>query len=102
MKVYLEQINKTNELIAGLRKKFSLVKNKGVDEEFIARLEADNKLLANYNEEIDQLKVTTKEKSSEAIRKLLEVKTRVKNAKEIIKQNFNSNSWLEFGIKDKR
>lgn len=102
MKIYSEQVSKTQELIAGLKKEINLVKNKGINEEYIGRLEADNKLIASYNEDIDKLKAATKEKSREAARKLIEVKVRVKEAKKIVKQNFNQDSWKEFGIKDRR
>jgi len=102
MKIYLEQVSRTNEFVAGLRKKFSLVKDKGITEELIAQLDADNKLLEGYNEEIEKLKAITKEKSREAARKLLEAKMRVKATKKIVKQNFEKDNWIDFGIKDKR
>ena len=102
MKIYSDQVTKTQNLITGLKNKIELVKNKGINEEFISHLEADNKLIASYNDEIDKFKAAIKEKSREANRKLLEVKIRIKGAKKIVKQNFNSENWKEFGINDKR
>lgn len=102
MKVFLEQINRTQRLIAGLKDKIELVREKGLDEKFIAQLEADNNFIATNNEDIDKLKAEAKTKVRQINTRLIEVKIQVKKAKKIIKQNFEKGRWKEFGISDIR
>ncbi|NMC58120.1 MAG: hypothetical protein GYA51_01800 [Candidatus Methanofastidiosa archaeon] len=102
MKVFLDQTNKTQKLIAGLKNKIELVKNKGLDDQFVAQLETDNKFIKTENEEIEKLKAEMKSKIKKANSKLLEVKNQVKKAKKIIKLNFEQTDWKGFGISDLR
>jgi len=101
-KVISDQIEKTQMLVNGLKSKVELVKNKGLDDEFINKLNAENKLMATYNEELDKLKAELKAKTIQTNRKMLEIKTQVKEAKRVVKRDFLQHQWKEFGITDKR
>jgi hypothetical protein len=101
-KVISEQIEKTQMLVNGLKGKVELVKDKGLDNEFIDKLNAENKLMSTYNEELDKLKAELKAKTIQTNRKILEIKTQVKEAKRVIKRDFMQHQWKEFGITDKR
>jgi len=101
-KIISEQIEKTEMLLNGLRSKAELIKDKGLDEEYVNKLNSDNKLMATYNEELDKLKAELKAKTIQANRKMLEIKTQVREAKRVIKRDFLQNHWKEFGIIDKR
>lgn len=101
-KVISEQIEKIQMLLTGLKSKVELVKNKGIDNEFLNKLDANNKQLAVYNEELDKLKSDLKAKTIETNRKRLEIKAQVKDAKKIIKRDYLQPQWKDFGITDKR
>ncbi|MDP4187908.1 MAG: hypothetical protein Q8907_12165 [Bacteroidota bacterium] len=102
MKIFSDQTYKTQVLINGLKNKIELVKNKGLDENFIARLEESNNVIKVENEQIDKLKTEAKSRTRQANQRLDEVKTQVKKAKKIIKLNFDQSHWKDFGITDKR
>ena len=101
-KVISEQIEKIQMLLTGLKSKVELVKNKGIDNEFLNKLDANNKQLAVYDEELDKLKADLKAKTIETNRKRLEIKAQVKDAKKIIKRDYLQPQWKDFGITDKR
>jgi len=101
-KVITQQVEKTQLLINGLKEKIVLVKNKGLDEGFIDKLNANNQLMGTYNEELDKLKAELKEKTIQANRKMMEIKSQVRDAKRIIKRDFEQPQWKEFGLIDKR
>ncbi|BEG98763.1 hypothetical protein [Bacteroides sedimenti] len=101
-KTYSEQITKVQLLTTGLKKNIELVKNKGLDEHFISKLEAEIVLAAGYNKETEQLRIDLRKKTIQANQKLAEVKQMVKEAKKVIKGDFAQTQWKEFGIIDKR
>ncbi|MBB4036192.1 hypothetical protein GGR21_002093 [Dysgonomonas hofstadii] len=101
-KVISEQIEKTQMLLNGLEGKAELVKNKGLDDEFIKKLSVNNQQMTVYNEELDKLKAELKAKTIQANRKIMEIKSQVKDAKRVIKRDFSQYQWREFGINDKR
>lgn len=101
-KVNSEKIAKTNLLLTGLKKNALLLKNKGIDEHFINKLENDNSIAATYDEEKDKLKAEVKAKTVQANSKLNEIQRQVNEAKRIIKRDFDKSKWLDFGITDVR
>jgi len=101
-KVISDQIEKTQTILTGLKNKTDILKNKGLDDAFINKLNADNKLMATYNEELDRLKADLKAKTIQTNRKMMEIKTQIREAKKIIKKDFLQHQWKEFGITDKR
>lgn len=101
-KIIAEQIEKTRALVAGLRSQINLVRNKGVDVEFINQLEADNKQLLVLDAELDKMRDAIYAKTRETNQVLLGVKNRVQSIKKMIKGNFTQEKWIDFGIADKR
>lgn len=101
-KVHLEQIEKTNLLLEGLKNNQSILKEKGINAGFIEKLESDNNLAIIYNDENDRLKADLKAKTVRANRKLDEIKSMVRDVKKIIKRDFPQEQWSKFGIMDKR
>jgi len=101
-KIISEQIEKTHLLVNGLRSKQELVRNKGLDQEFVDKLNTDNELLSVYNSELDKLKAELKAKTIQTNRKLMEIKTRIREAKKVVKRDFIQPQWKDFGITDKR
>jgi len=101
-KIYSDYAIKTKSLLAGFKKNVELLKGKGIDDQFISKLKSDNDLVATYSEELDKLKAEIKTKTLQENIKLNEVKKQVKEAKKIIKKDFDKSRWQEFGINDKR
>jgi len=101
-KVYLDQIEKTEQLLEGLKNNLNLVRDKGLDSNFIKKLDEDKDQAIIYNSENDKLRADLKDKTRRANLKLNEIKAQVKEAKKIIKQDFPQERWKSFGISDKR
>jgi hypothetical protein len=101
-KTYSEQITKTQSLLTGLKKNIEIVRSKGLNEEFINKLESDNNLVATFDKENEQIKADLKNKIVKANSKLDEIKKQVKEAKRIIKSDFDQSKWISFGITDKK
>jgi len=101
-KVISQQIEKTQSLVEGLKNKIELVRNKGLDEEFIKKLDSDNQLMDIYNNDLDKMKTELKARTIRANKKMIEIKNQVREAKKVVKRDFNQPQWKEFGIIDKR
>jgi tryptophan synthase alpha subunit len=101
-KVYSEQVQKANTLVAGLRKNYDSVKNFGISHEQIDRMEECAKAVASMSAEVDELRATLNAKATAANRKLMEMKDAMRDAKQIVKHNFEQTKWEGFGIPDKR
>ncbi len=101
-KIISEQIGKTRALVSGLRSQINLVRNKGIDAEFINQLEADNKKLAMLDAELDKMRDAVFAKTRETNQLLVSVKSRVQSTKKTVKGNFTQERWIDFGIADKR
>lgn len=101
-KINSEQIAKTRSLIAGLKQNVGLVKQKGLDEQFINKLESDNQLASTFNDECEQIREEFRIKTTKTRIKMNDVKSQVKEAKRIIKRDFDKSRWQEFGISDLR
>ncbi|HNW51161.1 MAG TPA: hypothetical protein PKH79_08770 [Prolixibacteraceae bacterium] len=76
--------------------------DKGLDQQFISKLEEEINIINSLNKEIDALKAEAKVKSKEANLKAIDAKMQVKQAKRIIKQDFDPTQWKDFGIQDRR
>lgn len=101
-KVYMDQIQKSQLLLAGLKRNATRLKDKDLDEAFITQFENEITAEVIINEQYDKLKTDFKAKTIEANRKLLEIKQQQKTAKKVIKNNFDKSEWPLFGIPDKR
>lgn len=101
-KAISDQIEKTKMLLDGIRKNTELVKNKGLNEEFASRMEANIKMLGMYDEELDKLKEGLKSKTIQSNKKIMEIKSQIKDAKRVIKRDFPKEEWKKFNIMDKR
>ena len=101
-KMYSDQIEKTQLLLKEMKNNIGRLKGKGLDENYLCNLKNDTDLLATYNIDYDKLKADFKAKSIQINIKLEEVKKQVKEAKKILKRNFEQNEWKDFGVLDKR
>jgi hypothetical protein len=101
-KVYSEQVQKANMLVAGMRKNFDLVKNHGITLEQLSQLEEAAKEAAVMNQEVEALRRQTSAKAAQANQKLIEVKDAMRDAKRVVKGYFEQTKWESFGVFDKR
>lgn len=101
-KVYLDEVKKAQTLVAGLRKNYELVKNRGISREEIANLEKCAKEASEMDQEVESIRVNLSMKVMQKNQKIIDTKRSMHNLKKIIKEYFNQSSWPDFGILDKR
>ena len=101
-KTYDDQIKKVETLIAGYRKNLSLLKDKGVSEERLKKMETAIAELVVCNAENEKLRKELNEKTHSASMKLADVKDEFQTCKKIVKMNYPKEQWFRFGISDLR
>jgi hypothetical protein len=101
-RIHSEQVAKSQLLIAGMEKNVELIKNKGLDAKFISKLKSETNTVASYNEECEKIKADARAKTRQLNIKANEVRMQVKEAKKIIKRDFDKSEWHKFGISDSR
>ena len=101
-KVYTEKVAKAQSLAEGLKRNFDRVKGLGITDEQILKLISTAEETAKMSEELDALREVVKVKASAANAKLTELTDCLRDAKQIVKTNFDQLSWIDFGIEDKR
>ncbi len=101
-KVYSEKVQKTLSLAEGLKRNFDRVNNLGVTNEQIERLIRIAGETDEMSKELDALREVVKQKASAANAKLTVLTDCLRQAKQVVKNNFEQTSWIDFGIEDKR
>lgn len=101
-KIHTEQVQKALMLVAGLRKNIELVRDKGIDNEQIMKLEQMANELEIMDQELDKMRLEVSLKAKKANQKLVETKESIIGLKKIIKSSFDSTQWKDFGVQDKR
>lgn len=101
-KIHSELITKTRLLVSGMMKNVELIKDKGLDAQFLKRLKDDTDQIAEINEECEKLKSEAKAKTKQLNIKINEVRKQLRDSKKIIKRDFEKEQWIKFGISDSR
>ncbi len=101
-KVIKDQVIRFNEIVSGMKNKFSLLQGKGINEVQLNKLKEDLAVINKQNDEIDKLKTEVKEKKRAMMINLLRTKADIIEIKKVVKQNFDTSQWAEFGVLDKR
>lgn len=96
------QIEKSRNLISGLRKHLESGVGGGVAPSEIDEMEAKLKELDAINQECDRLRAELAPKVKEMNRVLDEVKSVYANEKKTLKGYYPQEKWIEYGIPDKR
>ena len=99
---YAEQISGAQVMVAGLRANAGQVNRRGIDDQFINKLDSDRLSAATLNEQQERLKAELKTKTAELDAKMAEMDKAVTEAKKIVKMDFPQEQWKQFGIEDKR
>lgn len=101
-KTISNQIEQAQMLISGLRKNLNLVADKGIKAEFIDKMEAISKELAEQNKKVEMLQEEVSKEVKIAGGQYKELRDKFFDTKRIIKQHFPQEEWQNFGISDKR
>ena len=101
-KVYSEKVMKAQSLAEGLKRNFDKVKGFGITDTQIGQLIALAEETSVMSEELDGLREVVKQKASAANAKLTELTDALRDAKQVVKTNFEQPIWIDFGIEDKR
>lgn len=99
---YAEQISNAQVMVSGLKGNADKVARRGIDGAFVTSLDANVQSVTTLNNEQEKLKADLTAKTAELNAKLLEVEKAVAEAKKIVKMDFPTEQWKEFGIADKR
>lgn len=95
------QIEKSRSLIKGLRKYLS-EGGKGVEEEELIAMEQSIEELKAASDQYDRLKAELSAKSKNVNEIMAQVKNTFGERKLLIKNNYPQESWVAYGIPDKR
>jgi len=99
---YAEQISGAQVMVAGLRANAGQVSRRGLDDQFINKLDSDRLSAAALNDQQERLKAELKSKTAELDAMMAEMDKGVTEAKKIVKLDFPQEQWKQFGIEDKR
>ena len=99
---YAEQISGAQVMVAGLRSNANQVNRRGIDDQFINKLDSDRITAATLNDQQEKLKADLKSKTAELDAKMAEMEKGVTEAKKIVKMDFPQDQWRQFGMEDKR
>ncbi len=96
------QIEKSRNLISGLRKHLKETGDRQVTEKDLSSFESSLAELAHISAEIDRLRERLNPMVKEMNSKLLSVKELYGEQKKIIKGKYPMERWQEYGVPDKR
>lgn len=89
-------------MAAGLKNNAAEVAKRGIDAEFVTRLENNRSNAIAMNDEQEKLKADLKVKTAEFEAKMNEISLQLAEARKVVKLAIPQPQWKEFGIDDKR
>ena len=98
----VNEIDKANVLVAGLRKHLDEVKKYGITTDAINKLEEAGKALKQKDEEMDVLRRQSTLKARENRELLTDLKLQMLGFRKTIKGNYPQTDWIKYGVQDKR
>lgn len=101
-KSYAETISQAQVMATGLNNQSAEVAKRGIDADFIKKLEKTRTDAINLNDEQERLKAELKSKTETLDTKMKELGAMLSEAKKIVKIAIPQSGWREFGIEDKR
>jgi hypothetical protein len=96
------QIEKSHNLIQGLRKHLSTGVGGGITSTEIEKMESELATLTEANEVCDRLRAELSQKVKHMNGILADVKRSYVDKKKVIKVNFLQEEWMKYGVQDKR
>lgn len=101
-KTYSDQLDKAKVLIAGLRRNYEQIRNRGISPENLTDLENAISEAEILNGEVERLRSEINEALAAANKKLITIKDRTLEYKRIVKRYNDMSKWADFGVMDKR
>ncbi|MDY6026019.1 hypothetical protein [Bergeyella zoohelcum] len=101
-KSYAETISQAQVMATGLTNQATEVAKRGIDSDFIQKLERTRTEAIDLNDEQERLKAELKTKTEELDGKMKVLTAMLSEAKKIVKIAMPQAGWREFGIEDKR
>ena len=98
----LNEIDKADVLVAGLRKHLGEVKQLGINADTINKLEEASKVLRQKDEEVDALRRQANLKGHENRDLLADLKAQMLALRKAIKGRYPQTEWINYGVQDKR
>jgi len=101
-KTYAEVTNQVKTMLSGLQNNTDAVAKRGIDKEFILRLEKSLEMVKTLDNEQEALKAKLKTKTAELDGELVSLTAMLSEAKKVVKMSVDQTGWREFGIEDKK
>lgn len=98
----LNEINKADVLVSGLRKNLTEVKEIGITTDAINRLEEAAKALRQKDAELDELRRKANLKGHENRDLLDDLKAQMLTMRKAVKGRYQQYEWIKYGVQDKR
>lgn len=98
----MNEIDKADVLVAGLRKHLGEVKQFGISTDAINKLEEAAKALKQKDEEVDALRRQATLKGHENRDLLADLKAQMLVMRKAVKGRYPQSEWINYGVQDKR
>ena len=99
---YAEIINDAKLMISGLKSNTDRVSKRGLDKDFISKLESIMVKSQTLDNEQEDLKAKLKTKTSELDNEMMELEKLMSESKKVVKLEMPQETWQAFGISDKK
>ena len=98
----LNEIEKAEVLVSGLRKHLKDVQEIGITTDAINRLEEAAKDLRQKDAEVDKLRRQATLKAHENIELIADLKAQMLSMRTTVKARYPQYEWIKYGVQDKR
>ncbi len=98
----LNEIEKADVLVAGLRKHLKEAQEIGITTDAINRLEQAAKDLRQKDAEVDKLRRQATLKAHENMELIADLKAQMLSMRTAVKARYPQYEWIKYGVKDKR
>ena len=98
----LNEIEKADVLVAGLRKHLKEAQEIGITTDAINRLEEAAKDLRQNDAEVDKLRRQATLKAHENLELIADLKAQMLSMRTAVKARYPQYEWIKYGVKDKR
>ena len=98
----LNEIEKADVLVAGLRNHLKEAQEIGITTDAINRLEEAAKDLRQKDAEVDKLRRQATLKAHENLELIADLKAQMLSMRKAVKARYPQYEWIKYGVKDKR
>ena len=98
----LNEIEKADVLVAGLRKHLKEAQEIGITTDAINRLEEAAKDLRQKDAEVDKLRRQATLKAHENLELIADLKAQMLSMRTAVKTRYPQYEWIKYGVQDKR